>query len=310
MYRAVAVLGRDGELRPDPLGNTRGFQNRDQPQLAGRYGPSDRRALYGRFGDACLCRAAQTTNSLPPTTVAHEPAAPPIQTNQTQPTSGIPVTQANNATSSPSDQGIVVTGSRIRRPNLEVGRPGHLDPGRAVLPARPDRASATRSTTCRSCAAPSPSRTRASASASPASTCSTFAVSAPKRTLVLVNGRRHVAADILNSAVSPDINTIPNDLIDRVDIVTGGNSAVYGSDAIAGVVNFILKRDFDGAPGARAGRRKPEADSAPTISPRRCGVRISTAARATSPSRRICPSGSRVRVRHSVAPSERHVPGR
>jgi outer membrane receptor protein involved in Fe transport len=66
------------------------------------------------------------------------------------------------------------------------------------------------------------------------------------RTLVLVNGRRHVAADILNNAVSPDINTIPNDLIERVDIVTGSQSAIYGSDAIAGVVNFVLRRDFDG----------------------------------------------------------------
>ena len=44
----------------------------------------------------------------------------------------------------------------------------------------------------------------------------------------------------------PDINTIPTDLIERVDVVTGGNSAIYGSDAIAGVVNFILKRDYDG----------------------------------------------------------------
>ena len=43
-----------------------------------------------------------------------------------------------------------------------------------------------------------------------------------------------------------DVNTIPTDLIERVDIVTGGNSAIYGSDAIAGVVNFILRRDFDG----------------------------------------------------------------
>ena len=67
-----------------------------------------------------------------------------------------------------------------------------------------------------------------------------------QRTLVLVNGRRHVAADILNNAVSPDVNTIPNDLIERVDIVTGGNSAIYGSDAIAGVVNFILKDNYDG----------------------------------------------------------------
>src|SRR5207253_8265992 len=55
-----------------------------------------------------------------------------------------------------------------------------------------------------------------------------------QRTLVLVNGRRHVPADILNNAVSPDVNSIPNDLIERIDIVTGGNSAVYGSDAIAG----------------------------------------------------------------------------
>jgi outer membrane receptor protein involved in Fe transport len=67
-----------------------------------------------------------------------------------------------------------------------------------------------------------------------------------ERTLVLVNGRRHVPADILNNAVSPDVASIPNDLIERVDIVTGGNSAIYGSDAIAGVVNFILRRNFEG----------------------------------------------------------------
>ena len=67
-----------------------------------------------------------------------------------------------------------------------------------------------------------------------------------QRTLVLVNGRRHVPADILNNGVSVDTNTIPSDLIERVDIVTGGNSAVYGSDAIAGVVNFVLRDKFDG----------------------------------------------------------------
>lgn len=67
-----------------------------------------------------------------------------------------------------------------------------------------------------------------------------------QRTLVLQNGRRHVAGDILSNGTSPDVNTFPTDLIDRVEIVTGGNSAVYGSDAVAGVVNFILKRDFEG----------------------------------------------------------------
>ncbi|MEY4891139.1 MAG: hypothetical protein RIQ75_2269, partial [Pseudomonadota bacterium] len=66
------------------------------------------------------------------------------------------------------------------------------------------------------------------------------------RTLVLVNGRRHVAGDILVNGVSPDVNTIPSDLIERVEVVTGGASAVYGSDAIAGVVNFILKDDYEG----------------------------------------------------------------
>lgn len=67
-----------------------------------------------------------------------------------------------------------------------------------------------------------------------------------QRTLVLVNGRRHVASDILNNAVSTDINTIPADLIERIDVLTGGASGVYGSDAVAGVVNFILKDNFDG----------------------------------------------------------------
>ena len=67
-----------------------------------------------------------------------------------------------------------------------------------------------------------------------------------ERTLVLVNGRRHVAGDILSTGVSPDVNTIPTGLVERIDVVTGGNSSVYGSDAVAGVVNFVLKRDFDG----------------------------------------------------------------
>jgi len=67
-----------------------------------------------------------------------------------------------------------------------------------------------------------------------------------QRTLVLVNGRRHVGGDILNNAVSTDINTIPTDLIDRIDIISGGQSGVYGSDAIAGVVNFVLKDHYDG----------------------------------------------------------------
>jgi outer membrane receptor protein involved in Fe transport len=64
------------------------------------------------------------------------------------------------------------------------------------------------------------------------------------RTLVLVNGRRHVAGEPGTAAV--DVNTIPTDLIERVDIMTGGASALYGADGVSGVVNIVLKDDFDG----------------------------------------------------------------
>jgi len=66
----------------------------------------------------------------------------------------------------------------------------------------------------------------------------------PNRTLVLVNGRRHVAGVPGEAAV--DINTIPVALIDRIDVLTGGISAIYGGDGVSGVVNFIMKRDFEG----------------------------------------------------------------
>ncbi len=63
------------------------------------------------------------------------------------------------------------------------------------------------------------------------------------RTLVLVNGRRFTPA---NSQGHTDLTSIPDALVERVEIVSGGASAVYGSDAIAGAVNFILKDDFEG----------------------------------------------------------------
>jgi iron complex outermembrane recepter protein len=64
------------------------------------------------------------------------------------------------------------------------------------------------------------------------------------RTLVLVNGRRHVAG--VAGSASVDLSSIPSAMIERVDVLTGGASAVYGSDAVTGVVNFILKKDFEG----------------------------------------------------------------
>jgi outer membrane receptor protein involved in Fe transport len=65
----------------------------------------------------------------------------------------------------------------------------------------------------------------------------------PARTLVLINGRRAVPSDLYARV---DTNIIPLSLIERVDLVTGGASAVYGADAVAGVVNFVMKRNFQG----------------------------------------------------------------
>ena len=64
------------------------------------------------------------------------------------------------------------------------------------------------------------------------------------RTLVLVNGRRHVGGAQGSSAV--DVGSIPVKLIRDVEVLTGGASAVYGADAVTGVVNFILKEDYEG----------------------------------------------------------------
>jgi outer membrane receptor protein involved in Fe transport len=65
----------------------------------------------------------------------------------------------------------------------------------------------------------------------------------PTRTLVLIDGRRVVAGNPNNVV---DLNTVPTFLVESVETITGGASAVYGSDAIAGVVNFKLKRSFEG----------------------------------------------------------------
>ncbi|MBV8686472.1 MAG: TonB-dependent receptor [Alphaproteobacteria bacterium] len=165
--------------------------------------------------------------------------APQAQNSEAEIESGQVVT--DNTT----DQTITVTGSRIRRPNLESTVPvtsvggeeffetGNVSVGDVLndLPALRSTFSQANSTRFLGTAGLNLLDLRGLGT---------------QRTLVLVNGRRHVGGDILNNAVSVDTNTIPTDLIERVDVVTGGNSAIYGSDAIAGVVNFVLKQNYDG----------------------------------------------------------------
>ncbi len=66
------------------------------------------------------------------------------------------------------------------------------------------------------------------------------------RTLVLVDGKRYVSGMSVGSGYGVDLNTIPTTMISRVEVLTGGQSAAYGSDAVAGVVNIIMKKNFDG----------------------------------------------------------------
>ncbi|HEU0044869.1 TonB-dependent receptor domain-containing protein [Sphingomonas sp.] len=175
---------------------------------------------------------------------AQDPGVPQQQSaDSVTPVAGNTDVPADAGTETGSD--VVVTGSRIRRPNLESTVPitsitgeeffqtGRTSVGDTLneLPALRSTFSQSNSTRFLGTAGLSLLDLRGLGS---------------QRTLVLVNGRRHVAGDILNNAVSPDVNTIPTDLIERVDTVTGGNSAIYGSDALAGVVNFILKDNFDG----------------------------------------------------------------
>ena len=64
------------------------------------------------------------------------------------------------------------------------------------------------------------------------------------RTLTLVDGRRHVGSS--GGQLSVDVDTIPRLLIENIEIVTGGASSVYGADAVSGVLNFVLRKDFEG----------------------------------------------------------------
>ncbi len=141
---------------------------------------------------------------------------------------------------------IVVTGSRIRRPNLDasvpitsIGSEQLLSTSQVAIGDVLNDQPSLRSTFSQA------------GSNSPLRDPTTAALNlldlrglGPDRTLVLQNGRRLPPSLVGRGA--PDVNMIPSNLIERVDIVTGGNSAIYGSDAMAGVVNFVLKRNFEG----------------------------------------------------------------
>lgn len=135
---------------------------------------------------------------------------------------------------------IVVTGSRIAQPNIEGTSPV------TVVGAADVKVSGVTQTVDIINNLPQAFAAQGNNISNGATGTSTVSLRGlgSSRTLVLVNGRRLPAGDPY--VLSADLNQIPAPLIERVEVLTGGASAVYGSDAVSGVVNFIMKTDFEG----------------------------------------------------------------
>ncbi len=158
-------------------------------------------------------------------------------------TSGDTSAQAEGSPPQPQGEEIIVTGSRIARPELEANVPIAALPAEALEQDAAINIQDTLSELPQVGIGTSRTNSNFLTGANGVATVNLRNLGS-NRTLVLVNGRRFVAGLAGSSAV--DINNIPTDFIERVDVVTGGASAVYGSEAISGVVNFILKSKFDG----------------------------------------------------------------
>ena len=78
------------------------------------------------------------------------------------------------------------------------------------------------------------------------------------RTLLMINGRRMAPAGVEGAPTNPSLNLIPSSLVDRYDLLLDGASSVYGSDAVAGVVNVILRKNFDGLTFRANGNINPQ----------------------------------------------------
>lgn len=135
---------------------------------------------------------------------------------------------------------IVVTGSRLRQPNLTTTSPVTQVTGEDI-----DVQGVTRVEDLVS-QLPQAFAAQNSTVANGASGTATVSLRnlGSSRTLVLIDGKRMGYGSPQDDAA--DLNQIPGQMVERVEVLTGGASAVYGSDAIAGVVNFIMRRNFEG----------------------------------------------------------------
>jgi iron complex outermembrane recepter protein len=152
-----------------------------------------------------------------------------------------PATASNTADA--TLQEVVVTGSRIKQPALESVSPVTLVSAAEIQQSGTARIEDILNQL------PQVVGDMGSALANGATGAATVSLRGLgcQRTLVLVNGRRLMPGDPTQAGTScSDLNQIPSDLVENVDILTGGASAVYGADAVAGVVNFKMNDHFEG----------------------------------------------------------------
>jgi outer membrane receptor protein involved in Fe transport len=182
---------------------------------------------------------ATTQSAIPDQNVATNPgAAPPTSDQATQPQPPL------NAKGQPVQNGqeIIITGTRIPQPNLTSAAPVTVVTNQDVKLSGTTRIEDVLNSL------PSVVASQASGVSNGATGTANVDLRGlgAKRTLVLINGRRLVPGDPNTAVQAADLNFIPSALIKRVDVLTGGASSVYGADAVAGVVNFIMDTGFTG----------------------------------------------------------------
>jgi iron complex outermembrane recepter protein len=195
-------------------------------------------------GVSALATPAFAQTTPPPANPTDTAGAANAQPETTTPQEGqtaIPSTNAQGSTVK-SSQDIVITGTRIPQPNLTSASPV------TVLSSQEVKLQGTTRTEDLINSLPQAFAAQGSNVSNGATGTATVNLRGlgSVRTLVLVNGRRLQPGDPRVGGLAPDINFVPASLIKRVDVLTGGASSVYGADAVAGVVNFIMDTNFTG----------------------------------------------------------------
>ena len=165
---------------------------------------------------------------------------PPVQTGPIEGAQGTEEADTEGVGQGTPEESIVVTGTRIRQPNLTSASPVTVIGREEVLLQGTTRTEDLLNSLPQSFAAQGSNISNGSTGTATVN----LRGLGSNRTLVLVNGRRLMPGDPRSPV--PDINFVPALAVQRVDVLTGGASSVYGADAVAGVVNFIMDTNFEG----------------------------------------------------------------